>query len=71
MPLVNKVCLTVSIVSIVAATALSILAIWGVVEDSTLMWRSLATLGVLFVASLLTATANSVFSEKRGPAAGE
>jgi hypothetical protein len=62
----NRVCYTVAIVSIVAATALSILAIWGVVESATLIWRSLSTLGVLFVASLLTVMSNNIFLEKRG-----
>lgn len=66
MYLVNKICLTISIVSIVTATALSILAIWGVVASTTLMWRSLSTLGVLFVASILTVMVNNIFVEKRG-----
>jgi hypothetical protein len=66
MTVVNKICLTVSIVSIVSATTLSILAIWGVVESSTLIWRSLATLGVLFLASILTVMVNNIFAEKPG-----
>jgi len=56
--------LTVSIICIAIATAWSILANWGVVESSTLMWRTLATLGVLFVASLFTVNANGIFTDR-------
>lgn len=66
MLLVNKICFTVSIVSIVSATAVSILGIWGFVADQTLMWRALATLGVLFLASILTVMVNGFFVDRRG-----
>ena len=65
MLLVNKICLTVSVVCIITATALSILSIWGVVESATLIWRSLSTLGVLFLASILTVMVNNIFVDRR------
>ena len=65
MPLVNRICFTICVVSIVSATALSILGIWGVVDDAKLMWRALATLGVLFVASILTVVVNNIFVARR------
>ena len=47
------VCFTICILSIVAAVIISFLLIWGTAQPGAL-WRSLASLGVLFLASLLT-----------------
>ncbi len=56
--IVNRICLAVSLLSILVATTVSILAIWNVVEDDTFVWRSLMTLGVIFLASVLTVSVN-------------
>lgn len=60
MPLINRIALIVGVLTIIAATTVSILAIWNVVEDSYLVWRSLATLGVVFLAVVLTVTVNNL-----------
>lgn len=54
----NKIMLYVSLFCILVATTISILAIWQVVIDAEFVWKSLMTLGVIFLASLLTFTVN-------------
>lgn len=56
----NRISLYVSLLSIVIATTISILAIWQVVIDTEFVWKSLMTLGVIFLASLLTYTVNNL-----------
>jgi len=56
----NRVSLYISLLSIVIATTISILAIWQVVIDTEFVWKSLMTLGVIFLASLLTYTVNNL-----------
>lgn len=62
MSTINKVCFAVCMLCIVGATAVSILAIWNVVENEALLWRSLATLGVVFLAGILTTTVNRMYT---------
>ena len=54
---VNRICLTICIVTIISASLIALLAVWGVVgEDTQLMWRSLGTCAILFFASAVTMT---------------
>jgi hypothetical protein len=55
---INLICFVICVVCIVAGTTISILAIWGVVEKSYVILKSLLTFGVIFLASLLTITVN-------------
>ena len=57
--MVNKICFTLCLICIIVGTTISILAIWKVIADQDFYWRSLMTLGVLFLASVLTATINN------------
>jgi hypothetical protein len=50
----NKMCFTICIVCIVLGTILSMAMIWLEVRDENLLWKSWLTIGVLFLASLLT-----------------
>ncbi|MCF7804453.1 MAG: hypothetical protein K9N46_09445 [Candidatus Marinimicrobia bacterium] len=62
----NRISLYISLLCIVIATTISILAIWRVVIDTEFVWKSLMTLGVIFLASLLTYTVNNLIPyEKR------
>ena len=62
MKALTKICFSICILCIVAATSVSILAIWNVVDDTALLWKSLSTLGVVFLASILTVTVDKIFS---------
>jgi arginine exporter protein ArgO len=65
--IVTLICFVICLVCIVAGTTISILAIWGVVEKNYVILKFLLTLGVIFLAALLTITVNkfmSVRSEK-------
>lgn len=64
MKALTKICFSICILCIVAATSVSILAIWNVVDDTALIWKSLATLGVVFLASILTVSVDNIFARK-------
>ena len=53
MKALRLVCFTICILCILAAVVLSLFLIWGSGEPG-ILWRSLASLGVFFLASLLT-----------------
>jgi uncharacterized membrane protein YhaH (DUF805 family) len=55
----NKICFSICIVCIVAGTVLSLAMIWGELEDSRFMWKSWLTIGVFFLASVLTICVNN------------
>ncbi len=61
----NRITLYISILCILIATTISILAIWRVVIDTQFVWKSLMTLGVIFLASLLTFTVNNLIPVDR------
>lgn len=61
----NRITLYISILCILIATTISILAIWRVVIDTQFVWKSLMTLGVIFLASLLTFTVNNLIPADR------
>jgi hypothetical protein len=56
----NRWMLYISLFTIILATTIAILAIWQVVIDTEFVWKSLMTLGVIFLASLLTYTVNNL-----------
>lgn len=56
----NRWMLYISLFTIIVATTIAILAIWQVVIDTEFVWKSLMTLGVIFLASLLTYTVNNL-----------
>jgi len=56
----NRISLYVALLSILVATTISILAIWQVVIDTEFVWKSLMTLAVIFLASLLTYGVNKL-----------
>ena len=62
---INLICFAICVVCIVAGTTISILAIWNVVEKSYIIWKSLLTFGVIFLASLLTITINKIIPTQR------
>jgi hypothetical protein len=70
-PAVNLICFAVCLVCIVAGTTISILSIWNVVAKSYIVWNSLLTFGVIFLASLLTMTVNKIIPVHRGKKRGE
>ena len=43
---------------------MSTLAIWNVVDNSALVWKSLSTMGVIFLASILTVSVDNIFSRR-------
>jgi hypothetical protein len=62
---INLICFVICVICIVAGTTISILAIWGVVEKSYVILKSLLTFGVIFLASLLTITVNKLIPVHR------
>ncbi|MBW2038066.1 MAG: hypothetical protein JRI46_00475 [Deltaproteobacteria bacterium] len=62
---INLICFAICLVCIVAGTTISILAIWGVVEKSYVVLKSLLTFGVIFLASLLIITVNKLIPVHR------
>lgn len=68
MPTINLICFVICVVCIVAGTTISILSIWNVVPKGYIVWKSLLTIGVIFLASLLTITVNKIIpaSRKKG-----
>jgi hypothetical protein len=64
-PTINLICFAICLVCIVAGTTISILAIWNVVAKSYIVWKSLLTFGVIFLASLLTMTVSKIIPVHR------
>ena len=62
--ILNKIALALGIVCILLATTVSIAGIWGYIGDTGLVWRSLSTLGVVFLGVVLTVAINSMTSDK-------
>lgn len=53
---IRNICFTICLLCILASLALGIAMIWDWIQDSAFIHKSFMTLGVLFVASLLTLT---------------
>ena len=62
---INKIVLGIAIFCIGVGTVISILGIWGFIGDTGLIWRSLATLAVVFIATILTFTVNNMITDKK------
>ena len=65
-PTINLICFVICVVCIVAGTTISILAIWNVVAKGYIVWKSLLTISVVFLASLLTITVIKMIPSRRG-----
>jgi len=50
--------LALCFLSIICSATLAVLAIWDIFYDKEVLWRALATLGVVFFASLATLVVN-------------
>jgi len=59
--LLNRVCYIVSLACIMAGVVLAIVMIWGDLRDE-MVWRSMMTVGVLFLASALTLSINRMMA---------
>ena len=57
---INRICFLLSLLCIIAASTLSILAIWELEKSEEILGRSLATLGVVFLACLMTIAVNNM-----------
>jgi len=62
---ISKIVIGISLFCIGAGTVISILGIWGFIGDQGLIWRSLATLAVVFIATILTFTVNNMINDKK------
>jgi hypothetical protein len=63
--LLNRVCFTICIICIAVGAALSLSMIWTTYE-SEFLWKSWATMGVLFFASAATLVVSRVVGGKAG-----
>ena len=57
---INRICFLLSLLCIIAASTLSIMAIWELEKSEEILGRSLATLGVIFLACLMTIAVNNM-----------
>ena len=64
--LINRISLSIALICIAIGTAVSILGIWGFIGDTGIIWRALATLGVVFLASLMVVAVNNMLSSRGG-----
>ena len=60
----NKFALVVGLICILLGTTVSILGIWGYIGDTGLIWRSLSTLGVVFLGVMLAVAVNNMTDTK-------
>lgn len=60
----NKIALIIGLICIICGATVSILGIWGFIGDKGIVWRSLATLGVIFLSVILTVTINNLTESK-------
>jgi hypothetical protein len=61
--MLNRICFTVCIVSIVSATLLAFILIWGSLDKET-VWKSELSVGVLFLASVITLSVSRTLGGK-------
>ena len=61
----NKVALVIAVICILLGTTVSILGIWGYIGDTGLVWRSLATLGVVLLGVVLSVAINNMINSKK------
>jgi hypothetical protein len=63
----NTICFTLSIVCVVLGSVLAISMIW-MDHDSEFLWKSWVTIGVIFLASVITLTVSKSFGARTHPA---
>ena len=61
----NKVALAIALICVAGGTGIAVLAIWGFIGDTGIVWRALATLGVIFLATILTVTVNNMLGSRK------
>ena len=59
--LINIICFSISLISILFAVTISIIAVWTSLFNEELLWRTLITMGILFFASLVTSITVNYF----------
>lgn len=57
--MLNKICFTICIVCIVLGAVISLVMIWTESSESELLWKSLLSIIVFFLAACLTLAVNS------------
>ena len=50
----NRICFTICILCIVAGTVLTLVMIWGELQDNATVWKCWLTLATFFLAAVLT-----------------
>jgi hypothetical protein len=65
--ILDKICFTICIVCIVAGTVLSLAMIWCEIHDNEIVWKSWATIAILFLASALTLAVSKTFAGRGRP----
>ena len=63
----NTVCFTISIVCVVLGSMLAISMIW-IEHSHEFLWKSWVTIGVVFLASVITLAVSKAFGSKAQPA---
>ena len=75
MLIINKISFAICLLCILAATTISIMAIWEFISDETVVARVLATCAVIFLAAVVTVVVNNLFlkkpNDKNGPLVGD
>jgi hypothetical protein len=56
--IVDRVCYTITIVSLLAAVVIALVMIWGSRQDDEWLWKGLLTTSVFFLASALMLSIN-------------
>ena len=59
--LINIICFSISLITILFAVTISIIAVWTSLFNEELLWRTLITMGILFFASLVTSITVNYF----------
>jgi len=60
---INGIAMVIGLACILLGTTVSILGIWGYIGDTGLVWRSLATLGVVLLGAILAVAINNMTSK--------
>ena len=59
--IINIICFSISLITILFGVTISILAVWTSLFNEELLWRTLITMGILFFASLVTSITVNYF----------
>ena len=61
MSALSRFLMAIAIGCVVTGSTVSILAIWGVIDDSTVVWRSLSTMGVVLLGAMACGVILGIF----------